>query len=291
MPPPEAVVDGYLIDRLLGRGGTATVYLAYAVALKTRVALKVLTTGHRGPAEIERLRRQYAFAATFHHRHIVDVFDHQSHWLAMQYVDGGNAANLKTLADKLDTLAQIADALDVVHHDGIVHCDVKPANILVFNDFSSKGAVLIDFGAAHSLAEDIAARLSHDAGQRLSLNPARRITHRDSAHPQPVRASLPYAAPEILLGRIPSAASDEYSLACTAVELITGTPPFPETTIPALMDAQLNAAPPKLSQRFEWIPRAADTVVEHAMAKEPERRYANCTEFVDALSRALAHRV
>ena len=126
-----------------------------------------------------------------------------------------------------------------MHRAGIVHCDVKPSNILVFKDFSRGGAVLTDFAVAHSLAEDMSRRLSRDPAS-LSLDPAKRITHQPGDHPTTVQASLPYAPPEVLLGRLPSAASDEYALACTAVELITGDPPFVTSTQVALMYAQVH---------------------------------------------------
>ena len=168
------------------------VYLAHDVATHAPVALKVLRQDHRGPLDIERLRREYTLAARFRHPHIVEVIAHRAHWLAMTYLDGGNATSLNTVTDQLAALTQIADALDLVHRDGIVHCDVKPANILVSKDFSSGGAVLIDFGVAHSRAEDVALRLSQDGTQRFSLDPARRISHSVSTRqPAPIRCHCP----------------------------------------------------------------------------------------------------
>jgi serine/threonine-protein kinase len=102
-----------------------------------------------------------------------------------------------------------------------------------------------------------------------------------------VQASLPYAAPELLLGRAPSAATDEYALACTAVELIAGTTPFVEKTSFALMDAQLHRPPPSISRRVSWIPRAFDSILAKAMAKDPDRRYESCSEFIRLISRTL----
>ena len=157
-----------------------------------------------------------------------------------------------------------------MHRGGIVHCDVKPSNILVFKDFSRGGAVLTDFAVAHSLAEDMSMRLSRDPAS-LSLDPAKRITHQPGDRPT-VQASLPYAPPEVLLGRLPSAASDEYALACTAVELITGDPPFMASTQVALMYAQVHQAPPRLSDASLGIPAAFDSVLGKALAKNPELR-------------------
>ncbi|WP_067968071.1 serine/threonine-protein kinase [Mycolicibacter icosiumassiliensis] len=258
---------GYLIDREVGRGGHAGVYRAHhrntpAVA----VALKVLDQSHRSPAEQDRLDREFAFARALNHPNIVEVYRHGSFWLAMQYVDGGKATGLRALEDRLAALSQIAAALDYTHRRGIVHSDVKPANILIHADFGRAGAVLTDFGAAHAVVEDVWHRPRH------------------SGNPE---VSLPYTAPEILQGKAPSAATDEYALACTAVELLTGAPPFPAQSAADLAEAHLRLLPPPLSGTLGPAARAADVVVQRALAKFPARRYESCTDFVAELSRAL----
>jgi serine/threonine-protein kinase len=128
--------------------------------------------------------------------------------------------------------------------------------------FSTRGAVLIDFGVAHAVAEDVGHRPAH------------------------VEASLPYSAPELLHGR-PSAATDEYALACTAFELITGSPPFTATTPIGLVDEHLNSPPPKLSRKIDWLPHAFDSIMAKALAKTPDNRYQSCSEFVALITRAL----
>jgi eukaryotic-like serine/threonine-protein kinase len=285
----DAEFDGYIVGRPLGRGGSATVYLAHRPPDEVQVALKVLAQDHRDAADRERLRREFKFARQFDHPHIVKAYECGPHWLVMQYVDGGNVGRLATLDRRLDALTQVAGALDVLHRGGIVHCDVKPSNILVFKDFSRGGAVLTDFAVAHSLAEDMSRRLSRDPAS-LSLDPAKRITHQPGPRPTTVQASLPYAPPEVLLGRLPSAASDEYALACTATELITGDPPFRTSTQFALMYAQVHTKPPRLSKRRSGVPPAFDSVLGKALAKNPELRYETCAEFVAALRKALALR-
>lgn len=263
----DAGVDfgGYVIDREVGRGGHATVYRAHhRTDPVAPVALKVIDESHRTPAEQERLKREFAFAGALDHPNIVTVYRHGPFWLAMQFVEGGNVTRLHTLEDRLAALAQIADALDYAHHRGIVHCDVKPANILISGDFGRAGAVLIDFGSAHAVVDDVWHR------QR---NP---------------EVSLPYTAPEILRGKAPSAATDEYALACTAVELLTGAPPFPAQSAAELVDAHLRLLPPPISDTLDWASRAVDGVMERAMAKFPARRYESCAEFVEELSRALS---
>jgi serine/threonine-protein kinase len=295
VPGPGEPFDGYTIDKELGRGGNATVYLAHPSDEAARgavqvVALKVLHADRRTPQELVRLHREFDLARQLDHPHIVRMDARGPHWLAMQYVDGGNAGTLHTLGNRLAALAQIAGALDYTHRKGIVHCDVKPSNILVFEDFSDGGAMLIDFGVAHSLAEDAQGRLARHPLQTLSLDPAKRIAQSSragGARPAQVQASLPYAAPELLLGQQPSGATDEYALACTAVELITGTLPFVATTPVGLVEAQLHHPPPQLSHQVSWIPRAFDSILAKAMAKNPDIRYESCTEFIQLITRAL----
>ncbi len=287
MPQPGEDLRGYVIERTLGRGGSATVFLARRPGDPAPVALKVLNPDQRNTEARHRLERAFVLTGQIDHPHVVSEYELGPDWIAMQYVDGGNVTALTETADRLAALAQTADALDHAHRLGIVHCDVKPANILVHQDFSNGGAVLIDFGAAHVLAEDMARRLARDGGHRLSLDPARRITRQAAAPPTTVLASLPYAAPELLLGRMPSGNTDQYSLACTAVELVTGTPPFTADTADQLVDAHVHEPPPRFAPRIPGLPHAFDTVVATALTKEPDARYESCTELVELLRRAL----
>jgi serine/threonine protein kinase len=262
---PEDRYEDYVIDGVVGHGGSATIYRAHDRSAPDRpVALKVLDPRHRDPVWVDRLQREFGFASRLDHPHVVTMYERGREWLAMQLVGGGVSKNLTTMRDRLTALADVASALDYAHVNGIVHCDVKPTNILVFEDFSHGGAVLIDFGAARSLAEDAHHRPTH------------------------IEASLPYAAPELLHGRAPSAAADEYALACTAVELLTGAPPFIATTSIALIDDHLNRPVPRYSRHIDWIPHAFDSILAKAMAKDPDRRYDTCSEFVRLITRALS---
>lgn len=255
---------GYVIEAALGHGGYATVYRAHHAAGADRaIALKVLDEQHRHQAQLARLRREFEFAHQLDHPHIVRVYERGPGWLSMALLTGGTIANLSTVPQRLAALTQIADALDYVHNHGIVHCDVKPSNILVQPHFSENDAVLIDFGVALSITDDIGYRPTH------------------------VEASLPYSAPELLTGHAPSEATDEYALACTAVELITGTPPFTASTQLGLINAQLNSAPPRRSREIDWLPRVFDSILAKAMAKNPEHRYQSCREFMSLITRAL----
>jgi serine/threonine protein kinase len=263
LTPMDAFGD-YVIDGVIGHGGTATVYRAHhAPGLGGPVALKVLDEHHRDAFNLTRLQREFEFARRTAHPHVVTMHEAGPGWLAMQLITGGTATNLPGRDLRLTALAQIADALDHVHTLGVVHCDVKPSNILVSKPFSAGGAILTDFGIARSLAEDAKHRLTH------------------------VEASLPYAAPEVLHGHPPSAASDEYALACTAVELLTGSPPFHAHTSMALVNAHLNSPVPKYSRHLDWVPRAFDSILAKAMAKSPDLRYQSCSEFISLITRAI----
>ena len=264
MQSPVDWFEDYVVDATLGHGGHATVYRAHGVVDPDRVvALKVLDDYHCQPVQMARLQREFAFANGLDHPHIIRVYRHGSGWLAMELIDGGTVAKLRAMADRLTALKQVADALDYAHRHGIVHCDVKPSNILVSLPFSVRGAVLIDFGVAHSVAKEVWHRPAH------------------------VEASLPYAPPELLQGYAPSAATDEYALACTAFELITGSTPFTATTSIALVDEQLHAQPPKVSRKIDFLPHAFDSIMAKALAKSPDNRYESCSEVVALIARTL----
>jgi serine/threonine protein kinase len=262
---PRQAFEGYVVDDVLGHGGSATVYRAHAAGTGQLVALKVLNPDQRGADQLARLSREFDLAQRVSHPHVVEVYRRGTGWLTMELVDGGTATALDQLDDRLTAIQQTAAALDHAHQCGVVHCDVKPSNVLVYKHFSQGGAVLIDFGVAYAVSED-------------NIKPAR-----------PLLGSLPYLAPEMLRGRAPSAATDEYALACTAVELITGRPPFVAKTAIGLVDAQLHEPPPYPSRTFGWLPRAFDGVIGKAMAKDPESRYPTCSDFAAAVSRVFRH--
>jgi serine/threonine-protein kinase len=251
--------EGHVIVEALGHGGYATVYRARTGGRD--VALKILDQGHRDLPHIARLRREFEFARRLTHPHIVTVYERGTGWLSMELITGGGIVAVDRMTQRLAALEQIADALDYTHNRAIVHCDVKPANILVRQDFSS--AVLIDFGVAHTITDDIGHR------------------------PSQIEASLPYAAPELITGHPPTGATDEYALACTVVELITGSPPFTASSGLGLIDAHLHTPPPRWSREIAWLPRVFDSIVSKALAKAPENRYASCREFVALITRAL----
>ena len=268
MLSPGQLFEGYVVEALVGRGGSSTVYRAHETGpLARTVALKVLTglraADARGDDELARLEREFTLAHRLEHPHVVTVFAHGPGWLSTEYAAGGSVTDLATIPNRLAALNQIADALDYLHGQGIVHCDVKPANILVRQDFYRDGAVLVDFGSAHARDETARPRTAR------------------------VTASLPYAAPELLLGHAVDDATDEYALACTLVELITGKPPFTAATAAGLTAAQLTRVPPRPSRRIDWLPTAFDSVLAKAMAKKPADRYRSCGELMELITRIL----
>lgn len=268
MTSPGQLFEGYRIETLLGHGGEAGVYRAHRVngdresRYASVVAIKILDEDHRDNAHVARLAREFRIARRLEHPHVITVHEHGTFWMTMQYVDGGPISGLKALDARIEALAQIAEALDGAHRCGIVHTDVKPTNILVHQDFS-RGAVLVDFGAAHVLAEDVWNR----SGRPL--------------------ASLPYAAPELLQGRLPQAATDEYALACTALEVLTGLTPYSGDNPSDLVDGHLHRPPPDVSTTVPWLSKSFDVVLARAIAKDPDRRYPTCSEMIQHIAAAI----
>ncbi len=276
---PGDQVAGYQIQERIGRGGMAVVYRALDLRLGRQVALKVLAPD-LGADEAFRIRfvRESRAAAGVDHPHIVPVYDAGESggvlFIAMRYVSGGDVRSLiethgRLSPDRATAIAsQVASALDAAHARGLVHRDVKPGNILLGQ--ASNGldhSYLSDFGLSkHSLTS---ATLT-STGQFLG--------------------TLDYVSPEQIQGQPVDGRADQYALACTVFEMLTGAPPFRREDTRALMWAQLEAAPPRLTERRAELPPLADQVVARAMAKTASGRYATCREFAAALTAACAAR-
>jgi serine/threonine protein kinase len=272
---PGDQVAGYQIQARIGRGGMAVVYRALDLRLGRTVALKVLAP-ELGADEGFRLRfiRESRAAAGVDHPHIVPVFEAGESagvlFIAMRYVSGGDVRSLIEAEGRLSPgraaaiASQVASALDAAHARGLVHRDVKPGNILLGQ--ASNGldhAYLSDFGLSkHSVTSSTLT----STGQFLG--------------------TLDYVSPEQIQGQPVDGRADQYALACTVVEMLTGAPPFRHDDTRALMWAQLEAAPPRLTERRPELPPQADQVIARAMAKSPGGRYATCREFAAALTAA-----
>ncbi|MEV6431234.1 protein kinase [Nocardia sp. NPDC051463] len=260
---------GYRIERVLGRGGMGTVYLAAHPRLPRQIALKLLSRELYADEEVRaRFEREADVAARLDHPNVVSVFDRgaQDHqlWISMQYVDGSDAAAFRgTPLDPrraLHILGQTADALDHAHESGVLHRDVKPANILLTAARTGGDRVLLtDFGIA---------RLRDDAHQLTRTGE--------------FLATLAYAAPEQLSGQPVDHRADQYALGCTLFALLTGEAPFAATNPGAVVAAHLTSPVPQASRVVAHLPSAIDAVIARAMAKDPDHRFGDCTEFAEA---------
>ena len=230
------VFAGYTILRPLGSGGMADVYLAKHPRLPRRDALKVLTEGTTADPEFrERFNREADLAATLWHPHIVAVHDRgefDGHlWIAMDYVEGTDAARLMrerfrggmSEQDVSAIVTAVAGALDYAHARGLLHRDVKPANILLTHpDEDDRRILLADFGVARQLA-DISG-----------------ITETNVAV-----GTVAYAAPEQLVGSNIDGRADQYALAASAFHLLTGAPPYRNSNPVAVIGQHLHAELPR----------------------------------------------
>ena len=266
-------LGGYRIVEPIGHGATSVVYLAEHVRLGRPAALKLLAPA-LGEADFRaRFLRESQLAAALDHPSIVPVYDAGEEdgllYIAMARVDG---SDLKTvLAEEgplpvrraLRILGQIGSALDAAHARGLVHRDVKPANILVAAD---DRAYLSDFGVAKDLASNGTTRTGSFVG------------------------TIEYCAPEQIEGKPVDARADVYALACVLYECLSGTPPFHRPSEVAVLNAHLHAPPPKLTRAAPEIPSALEPVIAKALSKSPLDRYAECGEFVTAARTAAAER-
>ncbi|UCF41660.1 MAG: serine/threonine protein kinase, partial [Gemmatimonadota bacterium] len=260
----------YALERELGRGGMATVYLAQDAKHGRPVAIKVLhpeLAAALGPA---RFLREIETAAQLSHPHILALHDSGEAdgflYYVMPYVEGESLRDRLEREEQLpleDTLAiasEVADALDYAHAQGVVHRDIKPENILL----SGGHALVADFGIARAVAQA--------GGERL--------TETGLAVGTPYYMSPEQAGGEDALdGR-----SDQYGLACVVYEMLAGAPPFTGPTPQAVLARHAVDPVPPIGTIRATVPAAMDAVVRKALAKQPAERYATTTAFVEALS-------
>ncbi|MBL1077837.1 serine/threonine protein kinase [Nocardia sp. 2] len=269
---PGTEFAGYRIERRLGAGGMGTVYLARHPRLPRRDAVKVLDADIAADAAARaRFLREAESAARLDHPNIVSVHDRgfeQGHfWIAMQYVDGSDVARLidqRRVSPRwaIEILAAAAAGLDEAHRHGLVHRDVKPANLLI--SAGDNRVLVADFGIAHSTG----------AGSALTEAGV-------------VLASLPYAAPEQIEGGRIDHRVDVYALGCTLYQMLTGRTPFPRASAAAVMYAHLTEPPPRVSELDPALPAELDRVIAAALAKDPRDRYGSCGELAAAADAAL----
>jgi serine/threonine-protein kinase len=273
---PGSRVAGYAVEERVGRGGMAVVFRARDERLGRVVALKVLAPVL---AEDEGFRRRFIresrAAAAVDDPHIIPVYEAGEErgvlFIAMRFVGGGDVRSLVRRTGPLPALraasivSPVASALDAAHTAGLVHRDVKPANMLVDSRPNRPDHVyLSDFGLAKGALSSVGL-----TGSGLLLG------------------TPDYVAPEQIAGRLVDGRADQYALACAAFEMLSGDPPYVRDHGMAVIYAHSSEPPPALTARRPDLPPAVDEVLARALAKAPDDRYRSCHEFAESLRAAL----
>ena len=238
------------------------VYRATQVALGRPVALKLIAANFAGDRSFrERFKREWETAASIDHPNVIPVYEageaEEHLFIAMRYVEGLDLANLLAREQLLDPeravriIAQVASALDAAHARGLVHRDVKPANVLIG---AEEHVYLTDFGLTKHASQDALTKTGLFVG------------------------SVDYAAPEQIRGEQMDARTDVYSLGCVLYQTLTKRLPYDKDADVAKMYAHISAPPPVVTEARPDAPPALDAVIAKAMAKEPEDRYASAGE-------------
>jgi hypothetical protein len=266
---------GYRIERRLGRGGMGILYLALEPGLQRRVALKLIAPE---AAEEEVFARRFAeesrIAASIEHPNVVPIYAAGEQdgvaWIAMRYVSGSDLGRRLAREGRLEParavplIAQIGNGLDAIHAAGLVHRDVKPANVLLSGEEGAEHAYITDFGVARNLAT------------RSGLTQTGRFV-----------GTIDYVAPEQISGGEIDARVDVYALGCLLYKLLTGQVPFPREGEAARLYAHLNDPPPAPSIHAPGVSMALDDVVARAMSKQAGDRYPSAGDLGRAAEAAL----
>jgi serine/threonine-protein kinase len=263
----DIIDERYRLERLLGTGGMSEVWLAEDLRLGRWVALKILRDGSANGDLASDLEREARLVARLQHPNIVSVFDTGRHngrpFVVMEYVHGLSLRDLMehrgrmSEGEALRYAVQVAGALQYAHEQGVVHCDIKPENILVTEQGVAKAA---DFGVADTVT------------RTLSPEEARGIL-----------GTIAYIAPEVLQGERPDARSDVYSLALTVYEMVAGRLPFAGAGAAALAGQRLAMAAPPVRTFAPDVSAGLEGVLARALTIVPEDRYQGAGEFASAL--------
>lgn len=268
---------GFRVIKSLGAGGMGEVFLVDHPRLPRREALKVLSADFTGNEEFrQRFLREAELAAALWNPNLVTIHDRGEAegrlWISMDYIDGSDAADLLRTrypagmpADQLVAIVTaVASALDTIHSNGMLHRDVKPANILCAEPVGGvRRIALADFGIAREINDSVGITATNMAIGTVS-----------------------YAAPEQLMGKNVDGRADQYALAASAFHLLTGAAPFANSNPAVVISQHLSAQPPRISDLRPELSRL-DPVFARAMAKDPAERFASCSEFAEALANAL----
>jgi TolB-like protein/Tfp pilus assembly protein PilF len=269
-----ALAERYTLERELGRGGMATVYLAQDLKHDRPVALKVLHPELAASLGPERFLREIKLAARLQHPHIMTVLDSGESagqlWFTMPYIEGESLRDRLTrerqlpIADAVRLTREAALALDFAHRQGVVHRDIKPENILLVDG----QALVADFGIARAIERGAGPQLT-ETGVSIGT-PA-------------------YMSPEQSVGdKALDARTDIYSLGTVLYEMLAGETPFSAPTAQAMIARRITETPRPLQQLRETVPDAVAQAAARALAKAPADRFATAAEFARALDPATA---
>jgi tRNA A-37 threonylcarbamoyl transferase component Bud32/tetratricopeptide (TPR) repeat protein len=273
--PPEILNDNYRIERRLGQGGMATVYLAHDLRHDRKVAIKVLHPELSAAFRPEQFLAEIRTMARLQHPHILQVHDSGEVdgllFYVMPYVEGETLRQRIERNVQLDPgeaariTSEVASALDYAHRHGVIHRDIKPENILL----GEGGVQVADFGIALAIS-------TASAG--------------DQNQPGWIAGTPRYMSPEQMAGAgTLDGRSDVYALGAVAYEMLTGQPPFAGPTVSAILAGSvIRPPPPSLRILRDVIPPSVDAVVARALAPRPEDRYATGGAFAGALQQSLA---
>ncbi len=275
------MIGGYRLGEYVSQGEAAVVRLARDERQDRTVAVKILGSElARDDAFTSRLLRTSRAAGALSHPHVLPVYEADETggavYIAMHYVPGGDARSLLSrrgplpLAWAWEVIAQAGAALDAAHARGLVHGDVKPANLLLE---ACGEALPSGRGLGHVYVSDFGMSREASLGEIIATGQ--------------LAGRLDYLAPEQINGDALDGATDVYSLACTGFELLCGTPPFGQDQGLTVLYAQLYAPPPPAAGRRPDLPAAVDEVLARALAKDPAERYATCGKFAEDLHTAL----
>jgi serine/threonine protein kinase len=263
----DEIIAGFRIERLVGRGGMGVVYEATQLNLNRRVALKLIRPSiARRPEVRERFKRESRLAAAVEHPNVIPVYeageDGELLFIAMRFIRGSDLATTLTHEIRLEParaariVVQIAAALDAAHAAGLVHRDVKPANVLLAAEGPIEHPYLTDFG------------ITKELGERESLT-----------GPGAFLGTVDYTAPEQLRSEAVGPQADQYALACLFFEALTGHVPYSGESDAAVAIQHLNAPPPSTGIA------PLDAIIARAMAKAPHDRFPSTGAFAAAVQR------